>query len=80
MISIKKLSQFASKFEKQAKDLLSGGLADKKNPADFDQRELAKGIKAELEHTNNRQLAQEIAMDHLTEDPYYYSKLEKAGL
>jgi len=39
--------------------------------------ELAKGIKAELEHTSNEAFAREIAMDHLYEDPNYYTKLEK---
>jgi len=58
-----------------AEDMLSGGLADEKKPEDFDQRELSRGIKVELEHTDNPDLAREIAMDHLTEDPFYYQKL-----
>jgi hypothetical protein len=60
-----------------AKDKISGGLADNKTPKDFDKASLKKGIKVELEHTDDRQVAQEIAMDHLTEDPEYYDKLEK---
>lgn len=71
--------QFSKQFLKLA-NALPGGLADTKKPADFDQRELSKGIKIELEHTKDRQLAQEIAMDHLMEDPKYYSKLEVLGL
>ena len=39
--------------------------------------QLKKGIKVETEHTKNHQQAKEIAMDHLTEDPNYYIKLEK---
>lgn len=58
-------------------DKLPGGLADKKKPSDFDQEELKAGIAHEKEHTNDETLAQEIAMDHLTEDPHYYSKLKK---
>lgn len=65
------------KNESVHKDKLPGGLADKKDPKDFDQKQLAKGIKVELEHTSDETLAQEIAMDHLTEDPMYYEKLEK---
>lgn len=61
-------------------DKIHGGRADKANPKDFDQTELAKGIKVEREHTNSDALAKEIAMDHLTEDPHYYTKLLKAGL
>jgi hypothetical protein len=39
--------------------------------------QLNKGIKVEMEHTNSRVKAREIAMDHLWEDPKYYDKLEK---
>ena len=39
--------------------------------------ELKKGIKVEMEHTNSKSKASEIAMDHLFEDPNYYNKLKK---
>lgn len=42
--------------------------------------QLDKGIKVELEHTEDRSIAREIALDHLSEDPHYYNKLEKVGL
>lgn len=35
------------------------------------------GISVEKEHTKNEKLAKEIAMDHLVEDPNYYTKLSK---
>ncbi len=35
------------------------------------------GIKVEMEHTKDKVIAKEIAMDHLWEDPKYYSKLKK---
>lgn len=57
-------------------DEIDGGLADKKKPEDFDKEQLNAGIKIEMEHTNNKLLATEIAMDHLTEDPSYYKKLK----
>ena len=60
-----------------AEDMIPGGLADKASPREFDPKALAKGIKVELEHTSSAKIAQEIAMDHLTEDPRYYDKLEK---
>lgn len=56
-------------------DRLPGGLADDRTPEDFDPKALARGLKVELEHTSDRDLATEIAMDHLTEDPDYYEKL-----
>jgi hypothetical protein len=40
-------------------------------------KELQKGIKIEMEHTNDKLKAKEIAMDHLYEDPNYYKKLNK---
>lgn len=58
-------------------DRIKGGLADKRRPEDFDQRQLRIGIKIEREHTSNRRIAMEIAMDHLSEDPNYYKKLRK---
>ena len=58
-------------------DKVPGGLADNKKPSDFDPKELAKGIKVEMEHTEDPALAQEIAMDHLTEFPDYYTALLK---
>jgi hypothetical protein len=56
-------------------DQLPGGLADDKKPLDFDIEALKDGIYVELEHVNDREIAMEIAMDHLTEDPQYYTKL-----
>lgn len=46
----------------------------------IDQNELQMGIEVEREHTQDEQLAAKIAMDHLAEDPHYYSKLNAAGL
>lgn len=43
----------------------------------FDPKELDLGIKVELEHTNDRQTAENIAKDHLNEIPDYYSRLIK---
>lgn len=59
------------------KDELSGGKADKMQPELFNQQQLQKGIEHELEHTNDPDLAREIAMDHLSEDPKYYDHIAK---
>lgn len=70
------IDAFSDELEKIAwKDHLPGGLADKKKPSQFNPRQLKKGKKVELEHVDNKELATEIAMDHLTEDPAYYDKL-----
>lgn len=46
----------------------------------YDKEELKKGIAHEKEHTGDVALATKIAVDHLIEDPHYYSTLEKSGL
>lgn len=65
----------ARRTTKKWHDRLPGGLADKLTPDDFDSAALVRGIKVELEHTSDRRLATEIAMDHLVEDKDYYKKL-----
>jgi hypothetical protein len=46
----------------------------------IDPKEIEMGTKHEHEHTKDDALARKIAMDHLKEDPKYYTKLKKAGL
>jgi hypothetical protein len=43
-------------------------------------KELEMGIKIEMEHTDDEDKAKEIAMDHLWENPSYYSKLKKSEI
>ena len=46
----------------------------------LDQSELAAGINVEMEHTKDKSIAKKIALDHLAEDPKYYTKLKSLGL
>lgn len=39
--------------------------------------QLEHGITVEHEHTSKNDVAREIALDHLNEDPHYYEKLKK---
>ena len=55
---------------------IPGGLAEQKYP-DLNPEEWIAGIEVELEHTNNITIAAEIALDHLSEDPEYYTKLKR---
>ena len=57
-------------------DRIPGGLSEGMVPEDFDPVELRRGTIIEMEHTTDVRVAQEIAMDHLVEDPHYYIKLE----
>jgi hypothetical protein len=59
------------------KDELAGGRADDKSDKDFDSKKLREGTKHELEHTNKKNIAKEIAKDHLVEDKQYYKKLKE---
>ena len=59
---------------------LNGGKGDKTSLNKLDAKELKVGKYVEMEHTSDKIVATEIAVDHLTEDPHYYSKLIKAGL
>jgi hypothetical protein len=43
----------------------------------FNKKELAKGTKVELEHTNDKSVAKQIAKAHLVESPDYYKALAK---
>lgn len=63
--------------EEKWKDQIPGGKADKKKPEDFDQEQLKMGIEIEMEHVDDKKKAEEIAMDHLTEIPDYYTRLKK---
>ena len=54
-----------------------GGLGDGRPDSAFDPVQLKKGIKVEMEHTNNPRVAKEIAKDHLTEHRDYYKALAK---
>jgi hypothetical protein len=58
------------------KSKIPGGLAEGKKPSDFPKFKLSQGKKVEMEHTSEPEIAEEIAMDHLTEDPKYYEKLK----
>lgn len=67
-------------------DKIPGGLTDKwsvedvakKHNVDVSkiEKELETGTKIELEHTNSKEKAREIALDHLYEIPDYYTRLK----
>jgi len=56
---------------------MPGGLGDKLTPADVDPVEFDMGMEMEKEHTPDEATRQEIVLDHLAEDPAYYSKLKQ---
>jgi len=68
-------------------DKIPGGLAGNMSLSDIAKKhgvtkteikkEFKLGIKVEMEHTSDPSIAAEIALDHLVEDPKYYTKLDK---
>jgi len=69
------------------KNKIKGGIGDNvkisdlshkfKIPISYLKNQLSKGIKVELEHTEDIGIAKEIALDHMSEFPDYYDRLEK---
>jgi hypothetical protein len=57
---------------KTAQDILSTESVSK----DDLRKQLAMGVKVEMEHTDDPKLALKIAMDHIKEDPLYYDHLK----
>ena len=57
-------------FKKQKNNGWEGSLEDMK-------KEYEMGVKVEMEHTKDKELAKEISRDHLEEIPDYYSRLAK---
>lgn len=73
-----KLSSIAENGVLNVKTLTPEQLAARhKVPLDQINSQVRKGIKHELEHTKDKKVAREIALDHLKEDPKYYDKLDK---
>jgi len=59
---------------------LEGGKGENTKPEDVNADQLEVGQEVEYEHTDDDDIALDIALDHLSEDPEYYTKLVKAGL
>lgn len=59
------------------REIIPGGIGEDLSPKDVDPKQLEMGIKVELEHTGDKDVAKEIALDHLAEDPKYYTKLKE---
>jgi hypothetical protein len=74
-------------FVEMKENKLKGGLSDGKTLEDIAKKhkvslssvmnQFIMGIKIEKEHTEDTNIAEEIAMDHLYEDPNYYTNLKR---
>jgi hypothetical protein len=81
-----RIGYFDGQKEITKENKIIGGLSDKKTLEDLSKKhnihleklkkQLEIGINVEMEHTNNKEIAKEIALDHLFELPDYYTKLK----
>jgi hypothetical protein len=61
-------------------ELIPGGRGEGLDPEDVDPKEFLVGTAVEMEHAEDKSFAQEIALDHLAENPKYYSDGMKKGI
>lgn len=66
------MSDYKNSHQNESLDNIEGGLADNKSPEDYDSEQLERGVNVEMEHTDDPNVALEIAMDHTEEDSNYY--------
>ena len=59
--------------KEEAGEQIPGGKGEGKSPLDFDSEQVLMGMRVEMEHTDDPMIALEITLDHLTEDPEYYT-------
>lgn len=74
------ITTFTDFDDREWRDRIHGGKADDKTPEDFDIDDIRIGTAVEREHSNNPDIATEIALDHLEENPEYYDQLITSGI
>jgi hypothetical protein len=57
-------------------EVLKGGKGDNRSLKDFDKEQIQMGLDVEMEHTSTPSIALEIVLDHLSENPEYYTYLK----
>jgi hypothetical protein len=71
----------SSKYGKVSVDEMIEGIAEEHGVStDQIRSQFEMGVEEEMEHAEEELIAQEIALDHLVEDPEYYTKLGQANL
>jgi len=74
------LRDFKREVLNEREDLIPGGDGEGLDVADVDPKEFLVGTAVEMEHSTEKAYAQEIALDHLAENPKYYSELCEDGM
>jgi hypothetical protein len=60
--------------KEEAGEMIPGGNGEGKSPSEFSPDQILMGMKVEMEHSDDPMYALEITMDHLAEDPEYYTE------
>ena len=64
----------------EEEEQLNEGKGKELHPNNIHPGELRMGIRVEMEHTDDAEKAKKIALDHLAENPYYYTALKLSGI
>jgi hypothetical protein len=64
----------------EEEEQLNEGKGKDLHPNNIHPGELRMGIRVELEHTDDLNVAKKIALDHLAENPFYYTALKLSGI
>jgi len=64
----------------EEEEQLNEGKGKELHPNAIHPGELRMGIRVEMEHTDNMDKAKKIALDHLAENPFYYTALKLSGI
>ncbi len=59
--------------KEEAGEMIPGGKGEGKSALEFDPEQILMGMRVEMEHTDDPMIALEITIDHLTENPEYYT-------
>ena len=76
-------SELSDEEVEQVYNIVADKIQEIQTPAkekDVDPKELKMGVEAEMEHTDDPSKAKIIALQHLAEDPKYYTKLKSLNL
>ena len=66
--------------DKPLEEQLTEGKGKELHPNQIHPGELRMGIRVEMEHTDDPKKAEKIALDHLAENPFYYTALKLSGI